>query len=198
LFRYPVHVRDATPDDADALLEVWVGFTTRPSADRDSAPSPRAEAACAAARVAADPDQRMLVAVLDDKVVGAAHLIRAPLSPVHSEQAVHMSHLNVLDDYRKRGVGRALIEAAVSWAEEKASTHVFAAASVNSRDANRYMARLGFGQVAVVRGATVSALRSKMPVEPPAAARVGSRNHRGVGQVLAKRRSQRRAQINSQ
>jgi N-acetylglutamate synthase-like GNAT family acetyltransferase len=198
LFRYPVHVRDATPDDADALLEVWASFTARPSADRDSSPSPTAEAACAVARIAADPDQRLLVALIEDRVVGAAHLIRAPLSPVHSEMAVHMSHLNVLDDFRRRGVGRTLIEAAVSWAEEKASSHVFAAASVNSRDANRFMARLGLGQVAVVRGATVSALRSKMPVEPPAAARVGSRNHRGVGQVLAQRRSQRRAQIRSE
>jgi hypothetical protein len=40
----------------------------------------------------------------------------------------------------------------------------------------------------------VPTLRAKMPVEPPAAARVGARSHRSVGQVLAQRRSQRRAQ----
>jgi hypothetical protein len=45
-----------------------------------------------------------------------------------------------------------------------------------------------------MRAATVSALRAKMPVEPPAAARVGTRSHRNVGQVLAQRRSMRRAQ----
>jgi hypothetical protein len=56
------------------------------------------------------------------------------------------------------------------------------------------MARLGLSQVAVMRAATVSTLRAKMPVEPPAAARVGTRSHRSVGQVLAQRRSQRRAQ----
>jgi hypothetical protein len=55
------------------------------------------------------------------------------------------------------------------------------------------MARLGLGQVAVVRGATVPALRAKLPVEPPAAARVGSRNHRSVGAVIAQRRSMRRS-----
>ena len=32
-----------------------------------------------------------------------------------------------------------------------------------SRDANRFMARLGLGQVAVMRGATVPALRAKLP-----------------------------------
>lgn len=194
MFRKPVHVRDATPEDADALLEIWAGFAARQPVDRDSSPSPRAEAASATARIAADPDQRLLVAVLDEQVIGAVHLLRAPLSPVHAEQAIHMSHLNVLESFRRHGVGRTLIEAAVSWAEEKDSSHVFAAASVSSRDANRFMARLGFAQIAVVRGATVSTLRAKLPVEPPAGARVGARNHRNVGQVLAQRRSMRRAQ----
>ena len=42
--------------------------------------------------------------------------------------------------------------------------------------------------------ATVPSLRSRLPVETPVAARVGSRSHRSVGQVLAQRRSLRRAQ----
>jgi hypothetical protein len=45
----------------------------------------------------------------------------------------------------------------------------------------------------MVRGATVSALRSKLPVEPPPAALVSTRHQRNVGQVLARRRSMRRA-----
>jgi hypothetical protein len=71
---------------------------------------------------------------------------------------------------------------------------VIAAAAVASRDANRFMARLGLGQIAVVRGAPVAALRAKLPVDPPAAARVGSRSSRTAGQVLVQRRSMRRAQ----
>jgi hypothetical protein len=46
----------------------------------------------------------------------------------------------------------------------------------------------------VVRGATVAAMRAKLPLEPPAVARVGTRNHRTVGQVLVQRRSLRRSQ----
>jgi hypothetical protein len=86
------------------------------------------------------------------------------------------------------------MEAAVAWAEEKETAHVLVAAAVGSRDANRFMARLGLGPIAVVRGATVTSLRAKMPVEPPAAARVGRRSSRTVGQVLAQRRSLRRSQ----
>ncbi len=158
---------------------------------------PEIETATAVARIAADPDQRLMVGVLDGKVIGAVHLMRSPMAPIYSEQAIHVTHLHVLDEYRRHGVGHALIEATVTWAEEKDTGHVLAAASVNSRDANRFMARLGLAQIAIVRGATVGALRSKLPVEPPAAARVGSRSHRSVGQVLAQRRSQRRAQTKS-
>lgn len=187
-----MHVRDAAPHDALALLEVWSGLTSR-LAERDTSPR-ELEAAASIARIAADPDQQLLVAVLEGEVVGATHLIRAPLSPVHGEMAVHVAHLHVCARARRHGVGRALMEAAVSWAEEKDTAHLLAAASVGSRDANRFMARLGLGQIAVIRGASVAALRAKLPVEPPAAARVGSRSHRNVGHVLAQRRSQRRSQ----
>jgi GNAT superfamily N-acetyltransferase len=192
LSRNPVQVRDASTDDVPVLLDLWSGLSAR-AGERD-ADAARAEAAAGVARIAADPDQRLLVAVLDGQVVGAAHLIRAPLSPIHSEMGVHLTHLQVRESWRRHGVGHALVEATVGWAEEKDTVHVLSAAAVGSRDANRFMARLGFAQIAVIRGATVASLRTRMPVEPPAAARVGNRSHRSVGQVLAQRRLQRRSQ----
>ena len=87
----------------------------------------------------------------------------------------------------------SLMEAAVTWAEEKDSTHVVAAASAGSRDAHRFMARLGLGPTAMVRAATVASMRAKLPLEPPAVARVGTRSPRNVGQVIVQRRSLRRA-----
>jgi GNAT superfamily N-acetyltransferase len=180
------------PDDAGALVAVWGDL--RRTTDRHASPAADVEAANAVARIAADPDERLLVGTIDDAVVGAAHLVRARLSPIHTEAAIHMTHLFVLNRHRRHGVGKALFEAAVTWAEEKDTPHLLAAASVHSRDANRFMARLGLTQIATVRGASVPALRSKLPVEPPAGAMVTSRNQRSVGQVLAQRRLQRRAQ----
>ncbi len=193
--RIAVQVRDAVPEDAAALIEVWGDFR-RASSDRTSEAA-HVEAANAVARIAADPDERLLVGIIDDKVVAAAHLLRAGMSPIHTDTAVHITHLHVLGGHRRHGVGKALIEAAVSWAEEKDTTHLMAAASVHSRDANRFMARLGLSQIAIVRGANVKALRAKLPVDPPAGAMVSSRNHRSVGQVLAQRRLQRRVQAKS-
>jgi GNAT superfamily N-acetyltransferase len=208
VFRNPVQIRDAAPDDAAALMGLWggagvVGRSAEREVSSESAdggqvagPDQRTvrDAASAIARIAADPDQRVLVAQIDDRVAGAVQLTRGTFSPVHNESAVYVLHLQVVEEFRRHGVGHALMEATVSWAEEKDTSHVLAAASVASRDANRFMARLGLGQVAVVRGATTAALRAKLPVEPPVAARVGTRNHRSVGAVLAQRRSLRRAQ----
>lgn len=193
MFRTAVNICDANPDDADALVQVW-GTPAERGHLADAGAHAAQEAAAAVARIAADPDERLLVARIEEQVVGAVHLKRAPLSPVHSDMAVYVMHLQVVEAFRRHGVGRALIEASVGWAEEKGTEHVIAAAAVASRDANRFMARLGLQQIAVVRGATVPALRAKLPLEPPAAARVGSRSHRNVGQVLAMRRSQRRSQ----
>ena len=182
MFRTPVTVSDAAPSDAEALVVVWGGPADRGPSGQ---PMPHAvqEASAAIARSAADPDQRLLVARLDDQVAGAVHLSRAPLSPMHGDTAIFVMHLQVIDSMRRRGVGRALMEFTVNWAEEKDTTHVIAAASSVSRDANRFMARLGLGQIAVLRGATVPALRSKLPVDPPAVAPGGQRqpSQRGTG-----------------
>lgn len=192
--RCPVLVREATLDDVPALLEIWSDMARRPHCERRSDHAGSSDGVAAVARIAADPEQRLLVAILDGQVAGAAHLMRAPISPLTSDVAVYLSNLQVLEGFRRRGAGRALVEAALRWAEEKDTTHVLAAASAFSRDANRFMARLGLSQLAVVRGATVTALRAKLPVEPPAAARLGVRDTYSVRHVLAKRRSQRRSE----
>ncbi len=191
--RCAVNICDAAPGDAEALVAIWGGLAGR-TPEGGATPHATQEAAAAIARIAADPDQRLLVARIEGQVAGAVHLARAPLSPVHHDTAIYVMHLQVIESFRRHGVGRALMEATVTWAEEKDTVHVVAAAASASRDANRFMARLGLGQIAVVRGTTVAALRAKLPVDPPAAARVGTRSHRSVGHVLAQRRSMRRAQ----
>ncbi len=189
MFRNPVQVTDASVEDATSLLGVWA-----PLPGREDTSVILQDACASLARIAADPDQRVLVARVDAEVAGAVHLVRAPLSPLHSDMAVYMMHLNVVEKFRRHGVGHALMEATVGWAEEKDTSHVITAASVSSRDANRFMARFGLGQIAMMRGATTVALRAKLPVETPAVAKVDRRSHRSVGQVLAHRRSMRRAE----
>ncbi len=161
MIRGPVLVRDAVPEDASALQAIWNDF----NADSDRVG--RSELSCdeterAVIRLETDPSERLLVAVVEGEPVGVAHLRRAPISPIHEEDAVHVGYLHVLSGFRRRGVGKQLLEAAADWAEEKDSKHIVASVAATARDANRFLARLGLGQVAVVRASTVNSLRCKL------------------------------------
>ena len=193
--RAPVTVRCAEPADADDLIHVWTQTTgvldSDDALDRTMgegfllAPETQ-EAKAAIARIAANPAERLLVGCLEGRVVAAVHLRRGPLSPIQQREAVHLSHLLVLPDYRRRGVASALLSAATGWAEEKDSTHLLATAPRGTREAQRFLARLGFGQVAVIRAAPVSLLCSRF-----AGLATGSRD---TGRLIAHRRTMRRRQ----
>ncbi len=159
--RGPVLVRDAVPEDAPALQAIWNDFNSL--SDR-AGPT---ELSCteterAVIRLETDPSERLLVAVLEDQPVGVVHLRRAPISPIHEEDAVHVGYLHVLSGFRRRGAGKPLLEAAADWADEKDSKHIVASVAATARDSNRFLARLGLAQVAVVRACTVNSLRIKL------------------------------------
>jgi GNAT superfamily N-acetyltransferase len=161
-------VRDAVPADALALQSIWLDFTAKewPTDHRQSREAMETDMVeqieRSVLRFATDPSERLLVALVDDQAVGVAHLRRAPLSPVHPDDAVHVGYLHVLSNFRRRGIGKQLLEAAADWADEKDSEHIVASVAARNRDANRFLARLGLGQVAVVRASTVASLRGKL------------------------------------
>ncbi len=92
----------------------------------------------------------LLVAKLDE--VGAIDL-----TPV-----LHVSHLLVTPKQRRRGVGRMLLTAAVHLADERGMGHIVATAGSGSREANRYLARLGFAPLVVHRIAPTGVLRRSL------------------------------------
>jgi GNAT superfamily N-acetyltransferase len=181
-------VRDAVPADAPALQEIWADFNV------DTERGVRTECSCAETeravlRLETDPSERLLVAILDEQPVGVAHLRRAPVSPIHEEDAVHVGYLHVLSDYRRRGVGKQLLETAADWADEKDSKHIVAVVAATARVSNRFLARLGLSQVAIVRATTVAALRCKLS---------GTASPKNVKtNVIATRRLMRRSRVSS-
>lgn len=190
--RSPIPVRTAEPEDAADLIEVWSkttyelrgDFAECQVADGFLITPEVMEAAGAIARIAADPSERLLVAEVDGAIAGVMHLRRGPVSPIQQLEAVHISHLNVIPTCRRRGVASALLAAATAWAEEKDSTHLLATSPGSSRDAHRFLARLGFGQVAVVRAAPVASLRARFAG--------GTSPARDTGRLIARRRTLRR------
>ncbi|GAA1942360.1 GNAT family N-acetyltransferase [Nocardioides marmoribigeumensis] len=186
--RTPVDVRDLGPQDGPALARLWHDLPHPAEWDEHTD-----LAAMVLAALADDPGSRVLVAESGGEVVGTAYLRAARLSPLLSEEMLNVSHLQVEESQTRRGVGRALLEAALTHAEHHGIPHLLVAGAVNDRETNRFLARLGLAQVAVVRGSTVAALRARMPVEPSVAARSTRSKH--VGQVVAARRLQRRSRV---
>jgi GNAT superfamily N-acetyltransferase len=186
--RCALEIRDARPEDVSELLRLWAHDRRGFEADT---PQPVDEATKALAQIAADPDERMLVGFSDGRLVASVHLRRAPLSPLHGDTAIHTSYLQVHPEHRRRGYARALLDAALSWAEEKDVSHITAITTSNSRDTNRFLARLGLGTAATIRVATAASMRRKLSPEvirsPDA--------RRQLGRVLAQRRSIQRRSV---
>ena len=134
-----------------------------------------------------------MVAEYDGAVAGAVHLRLSTTTPLNLDLSVQVMSPTVFPEYRRHGVGRALMDAAVTFAEETGASHVATAAPSGSRDANRFMARLGLGPTATLRIAPTTVVRAKLTAQRLPVARPT----RQLTHVLAVRRSMRRQAASS-
>lgn len=178
-----VSLREATTSDAAFLVDLWQDSLRR--ADRHDQ---IIDLEVVIKTAAESPEQRLLVAEYDGHRAGAVYLRIGTLSPLNLEPVVYALSPHVADEFQRKGVGRSLMDAAVSFAEENGVAHLATAAASGSRDGNRFLARLALGPQAVLRVATTHAVRAKLNAQLPNSQR-GLRPQR----VLAVRRSMRRA-----
>lgn len=182
--RPAVAVRDARPDDLPELMIMWGELREMGSrlervipASCDAGVLERLEA------VSQDPDSCALVALVDDVVAGMVVLTATSYAPLFEQRAVHAHYLHVRDGFRRRGVGKALLTAAVSFADDTGAEHVITSVLPQMRDTQRFYARLGFGPVVVRRSVPVSILRRRL---------VGATAPSTADHLVARRRSLRR------
>jgi GNAT superfamily N-acetyltransferase len=133
--------------------------------------------------VSDDPDSRMLVATIDGDTAGMVLLTRSSYAPLFDQTAVHVHYLHVRDGFRRRGVGHALLAAAVAMADEVGAEQVLTSVLPHLRETQRFYARLGFGPVMVRRSVPVSMLRRRL---------AGEARPSQADNVLARRRTLRR------
>ncbi len=187
--RTPVLVRDATEEDRSALCRLWADLLPE---TQGSGHCSEEAAAAAVRRTALHRSSRIVLAEIDGEVVGCVFLRITLASPLDQEDVVFVSHLQTDPDVRD-AVQQALLEAAVTWAERCGLATIATVAASADRDTNRTWARLGLAQVGVIRGASVEALRARLPQTAGSVGRPAAASRRSVGQVVAARRSQRRA-----
>ena len=180
-----VTLREAVVGDALFLLEIW-----RDSLRRADRQEQLADLEIVIKTASTSAEQRLVIAEYDGEPVGAVFLKATTMSPIDLEPVVQTLSPHVLPSARRKGIGRALMEEAVTFADELGVGHVMTAAASTSRDGNRFLARIGFGAHATLRVAPTPMLRAKLTSRLTAGQRaVANRGH--LGQVLAARRSMR-------
>jgi GNAT superfamily N-acetyltransferase len=179
-----VIVRTARREDAEALVRMWGELRegTR-TLDRVS-PVPTLRGVHERLDAAeADPDIRILVAELEGHVAGMAVLTHQPYAVLFDVRSVHLHFVHVRAECRRRGVGHALVAAATAYADEVGADQLMTTTLPQTRDENRFFARLGFAPVVIRRSAAVATVRRRLAADAGA---VGA-----VEDLLARRRSLR-------
>lgn len=172
--RRAVRIRPAVETDLSALLDFGDELRDQllPATDGAGRASARGAGRNMAARSAlatryldaiADPERHLVLAVGPaDEPLGMALFTVTSANALLDLPAVHMSHAVVPDRHRRRGVGKALVAACATFAEERGLDQVVVSVHPGSRDANRFFARLGFAPLAVRRVAPVAVVRRQL------------------------------------
>lgn len=179
-----VWLRQAQADDAAFLASGW--RTNLRDGDAGGLEDIRTIIATASE----SSEEQLLIAEYDGERVGAVLLRVTTISPLNLEPLLTVVAPFVVDGQRRKGIGRALLSAATSFAEDRGITTMATVATAGSREANRYFARLGLGPHALVRTAPVAVVASRL------AAAAGQRTPRPrqgarLADVMAARRAVR-------
>ncbi|MEV7396158.1 GNAT family N-acetyltransferase [Aeromicrobium sp. NPDC092404] len=184
-------LRDADREDAPALISLWAECAggsdegseafTQQSLWREPGV---AEAAAALEFNLSQRDKRIIVALIDGEMVGATVCTVGTLTPINLTRVLIVTEIQVSPRYRRKSVASTLLSAAASYGEEHNCEIVVAAIPVQSREPHRYLTKIGFNQIAVVRAIQASKLRSRLTMK--------ATNSRDTGKLIAVRRTLRR------
>ena len=163
--RVSVRVRPAVVSDVPALVELTrsVDLTSGTFSGRALLDDGVEHLTERLSQIIAAGERTLLVAADDaGRLVGLLVVRRDEIGAIDLTPVLHVSHLMVAPDQRRRGVARSLLIALVHLAEEQGVDRVLATAAAGSRDSNRYLARLGFAPLVLHRLAPVSVLRRSL------------------------------------
>lgn len=133
------------------------------------------------------PGGRIKVAVIEGQPVGFM-LVRIIEPSLFSDvTSVYIEALYVSQDFRRRGVGHALLTAAGDLAASVGALDVYSVPLPGSRGVQRFLARLGFAPAASHRVVTTAVLQRKLAAES-----AGRRHQvRSIEDLIARRRRAR-------
>lgn len=185
-------LRDADREDAHALVALWAECAGAGQDEGSEAFTQQslwrepgvAEAAAALEFNLGHRDKRIILALVDGEIVGATVCTIGTLTPINLTRVLIVTEIQVSPRFRRKSVASTLLSAAASYGEEHNCEIVVAAIPVHSREPHRYLTKIGFNQIAVVRAIQASKLRSRLSMK--------ATNSRDTGKLIAVRRTLRR------
>lgn len=192
--RPQIVLRDADREDAAALVRLWSECA---EAGKDHGPEVFThqalwrepdvpEAAAAIELNLAAPAKRIIIALIDGEVVGATVCNISTLTPITLTRVLVVTEIQVSPRHRRRSVASTLLSAVSAYGEENGCQIVIAAIPAQAREPHRYLTKLGFSQIAVLRAISSTKLQSRLS---------GKTTHsRDTGKLIAVRRTLRRRQ----
>ncbi len=190
--RPPIVLRDADREDAHALVTLWLECASAGQAEDSEAFTQQAqwrepgvaEAAAALDLNLARPDKRIIVALVDDEIIGATVCDITTTTPINLTRVLVVTEIQVSPRFRRRSVASTLLSAAATYGEEHNCEIVVASIPTHSREPHRYLTKIGFTQIAVLRAIQASKLRSRLTMK--------ATRSRDTGKLIAVRRTLRR------
>ena len=161
--RSPVATRRATVDDLPVLVALAKELRQLGGrAERAVNPTATSDLAERLAAALDNEKCRVVLACSGGEPAGMAVFRAIRPDPLSDSQVLQISHLIVAGGKRRRGVGRALVAAALEAADQLGLEHVGVGLYPSMRDASRFYARLGFAPVLAQRIAPVAILRRRL------------------------------------
>ena len=108
------------------------------------------------------------------------------LTPINLTRVLIVTEIQVSPRFRRRHVASTLLSAAASYGEEHNCEIVVASIPAHAREPHRYLTKIGFNQIAVLRAIQASKLRSRLTSK--------ATHSRDTGKLIAVRRTLRRRQ----
>lgn len=165
--RVSARIRPAERPDVDGLVTLIETVGTRAGVFSGRPLEPDAERLSGRlGEIVTEGRRDVLVAVDDqtDELIGLLVAKQDELGVIDPVPTVHVTHLMVAPNCRRRGVGRLLLAAVVHLADERGIDRVLATVASHSREANRYLARIGFAPLVLHRIASTATLRRSLGI----------------------------------
>ncbi len=133
---YTVSVRRIAKSDYAAAAAIWRDVLDIRSATEE-------HVAATYEQMAPDDRYCTFVAAADGKVVGLAAAVKV-LAIGHPGGYVKMNGLGVLPEYRRRGIGRLLMDQVERWAVEQGAPYIGLASGTGRKEAHAFYEHLGY------------------------------------------------------